>query len=256
MIMESSETKSGKLNVLVISDNKQIAQITQDIIESLNNFNDITFEFYCSAGSDLEHIEVNGRKYMTIDVKRQMDEIIKKDYLLVLSAHCRQIFPKRLVDNVRCINIHPGYNPYNRGMYPHVFSILNGLPTGATLHEMTSEVDGGPIIDQQIVEISLSDTSESLYNKIIALEETILVKNMRNILLGTYETREVVERGNLNTKKDFELLREVKLSDKDTFENHLNRLRALSHGDRKNLYFIDPDNGKKIWIKLNLEEDQ
>ena len=38
---------------------------------------------------------------------------------------------------------------------------------------------------------------------------------------------------------------------KDTFRNHINKLRALTHGDFMNAYFLD-EKGNKVYLKLEL----
>jgi methionyl-tRNA formyltransferase len=96
--------------------------------------------------------------------------IIQK-FDIVFSIHCQKIFPTILVEEVKCINLHPGYNPENKGWYPQVFSILNGKKFGATLHEMDSEIDGGPIIAQEQINIEFKDTSYTAYQKVLKLEK-------------------------------------------------------------------------------------
>ncbi len=80
---------------------------------------------------------------------KECDNSFFDKYILFISLHCKQIFPQRLTDNYRCINIHPGYNPYNRGWFPQVFSILNKNTAGVTIHEIDQELDHGPIIYQE-----------------------------------------------------------------------------------------------------------
>lgn len=46
--------------------------------------------------------------------------------------------------------------------------------TGCTVHGVTAEVDGGPIIDQAPVRIETSDTLETLAGKIHAAEHALL----------------------------------------------------------------------------------
>jgi methionyl-tRNA formyltransferase len=81
---------------------------------------------------------------------------------------------------MRCINIHPGLNPYNRGWYPQVFAINNGLPHGATIHEMDDKIDHGDIIYQKSVDIKLSDTSKTLYERVLDTEIFLFKENFRN----------------------------------------------------------------------------
>ena len=45
----------------------------------------------------------------------------------------------------------------------------------------------------------------------------------------------------------------INLGDVDTFEGHINKLRAMTYGDYKNAYFYDED-GNKIYIKIELSK--
>jgi methionyl-tRNA formyltransferase len=109
------------------------------------------------------------RDCFPLSVHKDLEQILR-DYTKVLSIHSKQVFPAKLVNTLPCINLHPGLNPYNRGWSPQVFSILNKLPLGATLHEMVEKVDAGPIIDQIEVKVESWDTSETAYAKVIAAE--------------------------------------------------------------------------------------
>jgi methionyl-tRNA formyltransferase len=174
-------------------------------------------------------------------------------YDLIISAHCKKIFNKELIDTTRIINIHPGLNPYNRGMYPHIFSIINGLPTGATIHEVDEKIDNGDIIYQKDVIIHKYDDSKSLHERIMKIELELFESNFNDIIFGTYTKTKPSHIGNINYKSDFEQLREINLSDYDTFENHINKLRAMTYGDYKNTFFYDKD-GSKIYVKIQLSK--
>lgn len=176
------------------------------------------------------------------------------NYEIIFSLHCKQIFPKELVEKVRCINIHPGYNPYNRGWYPQVFSILNGLPFGVTIHEIDPKIDHGPIIIREKIEIEPQDTSLSVYEKVIDVEMELLDKHLLDIINKNYNFVIIPSEGNINYKKDFYNLKELDLNNVDTLENHIKKLRALSHGNYKNGYFIDKE-GNKIYIKIELSKE-
>lgn len=188
----------------------------------------------------------------TINVNANQKEIVQK-YDLVICLHPKQVFPKRLVDNIRCVGIHPGLNPYNRGWFPHVFSIFNGLPTGATLFVMDEKIDHGPIIAQKEIEIYPYDTSSSLHKRVLKAEIELLDKNIERIIKNNYTARKPKKEGNLNYKKNFEKMCRIDLNKKGTFRDFLNLLRALSYEGYKNGYFIDPKTGKKIYVKIDLE---
>lgn len=175
------------------------------------------------------------------------------EYDLIISAHCKKIFNKELIESTRIINIHPGLNPYNRGMYPHIFSIVNGLPTGATIHEVDEEIDNGDIIVQKEIEVSVYEDSKELHQRIMVLEMELFDYYFNDIIYGTYNKIKPHIKGNINYKKDFIKLCEINLNDVDTFEGHINKLRALSYGDYKNAYFYDKF-GNKIYIKVELSK--
>jgi methionyl-tRNA formyltransferase len=138
-------------------------------------------------------------------------------------------------------------------MYPHIFSIINGLPTGATIHEVDEKIDNGDIIYQKEVIIHKYDDSKSLHERIMKIELELFESNFNDIIFGTYTKTKPSHIGNINYKSDFEQLREINLSDYDTFENHINKLRAMTYGDYKNTFFYDKD-GSKIYVKMQLSK--
>lgn len=240
-------------NVLVISDNLYLCKEFEKIISELN-FKDIKWSFSISPFSNFESFdEALKSNVSVINLKNDLDvEDVCNNYDLVLSIHCKQYFPNKIVNSVKCINIHPGYNPINRGWYPQVFAIIKDYQIGATIHEIDNELDHGLIIDRALVEKYQWDTSLSLYNRIIALEVELIRKNIKNIILNSYEKLKPETEGFLFLKKDFNDLCELKLDELETVGETLNRLRALSHGDYKNAFFIDPETGKKIYISIKL----
>ncbi len=184
-----------------------------------------------------------------MDVKQNVERLIQS-YDLIFSAHCKQIFPVELVQKVRCINLHPGLNPYNRGWFPQVFSILNGLPLGATLHEMDEGVDSGPVIAQKQVPVYAYDTSKTAYDRVIRAELDLLDAYLPFVLTGDYKTFQP-DSGNYNSIADYRKLCEIQLDEPTTFREAINRLRALTHDPYANAWFRDED-GRRIYIKIDL----
>lgn len=254
MMSEYLPDTNFQKKILVLSDNEAMLHSVNSIIHSTPEAVNASFDFKRSPGGLVE-LELSGVPLEIVDLKTNLDDILDQHYSLILSAHCKQIFPQELVEKVTCINIHPGLNPYNRGMFPQVFSIINGLPAGATLHIMDDKVDHGPIIDQEEVSMQADDTSGTLYERVLQAEEAILRRNMGRLILGTYSTHSPASEGNINTMKDFENLKEIDLQTEGTFESHLNLLRALTHDTYKNAYFINPASGKRVWVRVDLEEE-
>lgn len=189
---------------------------------------------------------------VAVNTKKEYEQIIA-DYDLLVSLHCKQFFPEALVEGMKCLNIHPGLNPHNRGWFPQVFCINNGLPAGATIHEIDKELDHGPIIVQEEVEIESWDTSLTAYNKILAAELRLIEAHFKDILDGNYDTTVPAE-GNLNLKVDHEALCELDLTNTGTLEEHINLLRSLTHGVYKNAFFIDKK-GNKVFISVDLQKE-
>lgn len=180
---------------------------------------------------------------------------ILNNHDLIISIHCKQIFPPKIINNIKCINIHPGYNPINRGWYPQVFAIIKDLPIGATIHEMDNQLDNGNIIARAFVEKEITDTSETLYNKIVKKEIELLSMSLESIIENSYQSFKPENEGELYLKKDFRDLCELNLNEKFTTIQFINKLRALSHGEFKNAFFIDPSTGKKIYVSVNLSSE-
>lgn len=243
-------------NTLIISDNLFLCKELKKILIS-KSYNNRRFTFSTSPFSDhLFFLNELSCDVVSLDLKNIEDiNFIIKHYDLVISIHCKQIFPNQLVKNVRCINIHPGYNPINRGWYPQVFAIIKNLPIGATIHEIDEELDHGAIIAQEFVDYDFSDTSLTIYNRILNKEIELFVKYIDIILEDNYQTIALKEEGNLHLKKDFNSLCEINLEEIATYREVINRLRALSHGEFKNAYFFDPETNEKIYISVELKKD-
>lgn len=188
-----------------------------------------------------------------LNVREQAAEIINQ-YDLLISIHCKQLFPAELVRGIRCVNVHPGLNPYNRGWFPQVFSILNGLKTGVTIHEIDEHLDHGPIIIQREYPLESWDTSGTAYAKIMLIERELVLEHFVMIRDKQYSATAPISEGNINYKKDFEKLKALDLNEQATFGHFLNRLRALTHDHFKNAYYLD-ENGKKIFVRIVLDPE-
>lgn len=64
------------------------------------------------------------------------------------------------------VNVHPGLLPHNAGANPNVWPLVDGSPAGTTVHVMSRTIDGGPILAQDSVVVTPSDTAASLYAKL------------------------------------------------------------------------------------------
>lgn len=242
------------MKILVITDNTSIYENLKQIIEKRKR-DKIKFVFKTSPKkSDLwEHEDFKDTAHK-IDVKSDCDYIIG-NFKLVISMHCKQLFPEKLVKSIRCINIHPGYNPINRGWYPQTFSIVNNLPIGVTIHEMDEKLDNGPIIARKFVEKSILDTSYSLYQRILSAEIELFDQYFDTIIDNSYVLTYPENEGNIFFKRDFMKLCKFEIDETDSFINFYNRIRALTHAPFKNAYFIDPETNKKVYLEIVITQE-
>lgn len=96
---------------------------------------------------------------------------------LVVLAGFMRVLKQPLVEGFagRIINLHPSLLPSFPGLDAIGQAWRRGVKiTGCTVHVVTPEVDGGPILDQQAVRIETGDTLESLEARVHATEHELL----------------------------------------------------------------------------------
>lgn len=115
---------------------------------------------------------------------RGIDLIVLAGYLSILEAAFINRFQNRI------INIHPSLLPAHGGPGMHGLKIHQAVidaaesVSGCTVHYVTEELDAGEIIAQEIVQVSMLDTAESLRDKIIEKEHALLVFTIKKLLEG------------------------------------------------------------------------
>jgi phosphoribosylglycinamide formyltransferase, formyltetrahydrofolate-dependent len=128
------------------------------------------------------------------DIENTVDDmqnhLIATDPDLIILAGYNRILPDEIVDfyPLKIINTHPSLLPCfgGRGMYGlnvHRAVIESGAKiTGCTVHFVTRNVDGGPIIDQSTVEVRYNDTPEILQERVKKEEKSVLLRAVNDIL--------------------------------------------------------------------------
>jgi formyltetrahydrofolate deformylase len=101
---------------------------------------------------------------------------------LVVLARYMQILSDDLTAKLagRCINIHHSFLPGFKGAKPYHQAHARGVKLiGATAHYVTSDLDEGPIIDQDVERISHRDMPEDLVRKGRDIERRVLARAIR-----------------------------------------------------------------------------
>jgi phosphoribosylglycinamide formyltransferase-1 len=74
----------------------------------------------------------------------------------------------------RLLNIHPSLLPAFKGLNTHARALAAGAPRhGASVHFVTNDLDGGPVIIQAIVPVRAGDTAETLGTRVLQEEHRI-----------------------------------------------------------------------------------
>ena len=95
---------------------------------------------------------------------------------LVLLAGFMRVLTPRFVHRFRgrMLNIHPALLPAFRGLHTHARVLAAGMREhGASVHFVTEELDGGPVVIQARVPVLSGDTEASLAARVLAQEHRI-----------------------------------------------------------------------------------
>lgn len=85
----------------------------------------------------------------------------------------------------RMINIHPSLLPLYKGLHTHQRAIADGqTEAGCTVHYVTLELDGGPVIAQTRVPILQGDTAETLAARVLIEEHKLYPAALAKVAAG------------------------------------------------------------------------
>ncbi|MFT8807758.1 formyltetrahydrofolate deformylase [Gluconobacter sp.] len=101
---------------------------------------------------------------------------------LVILARYMQVLSNDMAASLsgRCINIHHSFLPGFKGARPYHQAFARGVKLiGATAHYVTSDLDEGPIIEQDVERISHADTPDDLIRKGRDIERRVLARAVR-----------------------------------------------------------------------------
>ncbi len=106
--------------------------------------------------------------------RRKIGLIVLARYMQILTENFVKHYPNRI------INIHHSFLPAFAGPKPYHEAYRRGVKIiGATSHYVTAELDGGPIISQDVVHISHRDSVQDLIRKGRDLEKIVLARAVR-----------------------------------------------------------------------------
>ena len=123
--------------------------------------------------ASIDHKAFDSREAFDQALMQRID--VHKPSLVVLAGFMRILTPGFVAHYAgRLINIHPSLLPAFAGLHTHQRAIDAGCKfAGATVHQVTAELDVGPILAQAVVPILRDDTEASLAARVLTQEHLI-----------------------------------------------------------------------------------
>lgn len=164
----------------------QIGELPMDIVAVVSNHPRDALTTALAADIPFHHLPVTRetKAAQEAQVKQLVDDTGAE---LVVLARYMQILSNDLAAFLagRCINIHHSFLPGFKGAKPYHQAHERGVKMiGATAHYVTSDLDEGPIIHQDVEAIGHADTPDDLVRKGRDIERRVLAEAVRLHLHG------------------------------------------------------------------------
>lgn len=106
--------------------------------------------------------------------------------IVCLAGFMRVLTPGFLADWAgRILNIHPSILPLFPGLDTHARALAAGMAVhGCTVHEVTPELDSGPILGQGVIPVMPRDAPETLAARLLPLEHRLYPAVLRRFAVG------------------------------------------------------------------------
>ena len=137
------------------------------------------------AAAVVDHKAFAGRE--TFDAALQAEIDRHAPTLVVLAGFMRILTPAFVAHYAgRLLNIHPSLLPAFPGLHTHQRAIDMGCRVaGATVHQVTAELDHGQILAQAVVPVLPGDTADTLAARVLTQEHLIYPRAVAELLQKT-----------------------------------------------------------------------
>lgn len=140
---------------------------------------DAGIEALCLSQRDYRDRDAYDRAIVTVLRAHNVDLVCLAGFMRLVGTPLLEAFPQRI------LNIHPSLLPAFPGLDAQQQALAHGVRvSGATVHVVTPELDGGPIILQAPVPVLDDDTVETLSARILVEEHRIYPEAIRVVLRG------------------------------------------------------------------------
>ncbi|GHD48202.1 formyltetrahydrofolate deformylase [Marinobacter persicus] len=171
-------------------------ELNAEIVAVISNHDDLRrmVEWH-----DIPYHHIPVSKENKAEAFRHVEELFEHyETDVVVLARYMQILPEDLCDKYagKVINIHHSFLPSFAGARPYHQAYSRGVKLiGATCHYVTQDLDEGPIIEQDVIRISHSDSIDDMVRLGKDVEKNVLARGLRAHIedrVITYENKTVV----------------------------------------------------------------
>lgn len=136
------------------------------------------------ATSVVDHKAYPGREAFDLALAEEIDR--HAPALVVLAGFMRILTPAFVQRyEGRLVNIHPSLLPAFPGLHTHERALAEGCRfAGATVHQVTAELDHGEILEQAVVPVLPADTADTLAARVLTQEHLIYPRALVRLLSG------------------------------------------------------------------------
>lgn len=136
------------------------------------------------AAEVVDHRQFPSREAFDAELASVVDR--HQPSLVVLAGFMRILTPAFVARyEGRLLNIHPSLLPAFPGLHTHQRAIDAGCRmAGVSVHQVTAELDHGPILDQAVVPVLPGDTAEALAARVLTQEHLIYPRAIAALLSG------------------------------------------------------------------------
>ena len=127
------------------------------------------------------------------------------DYDLVVSFGYRHRIPDYMIERYqsKMVNLHISLLPWNKGAHPNFWSFYDSTPSGVTIHEVSSELDSGPILlSREFVFDTKTMTFSDTYWQLRKGVEELFLANALKLSKSVIPPTEQTETGSYHSSKD------------------------------------------------------
>ena len=134
----------------------------------------------------LDHREFKSRDAFDAALVREMKTrgvalVCLAGFMRLIGTPMLEAFPSAI------LNVHPSLLPAFPGVSAQAQAIVHGVKvSGATVHLVTGELDGGPIVLQAAVAVEETDTEDRLAARILEVEHRLYPEAVRIVLSGQW----------------------------------------------------------------------